>query len=311
MNIKRAIVTGATGMIGVNLINYLLDINVEVLAIVRNNSKKISLLPKNGKIKIIECDLSNLSSLQIDKNYEYDCFFHLGWEGTIGDSRNDMYLQNRNVKNTIDAVNLAYNYGCVTFIGAGSQAEYGNKTTKLSQEMVTNPVTGYGIAKLCAGQMAKILCEKYNIKYNWCRILSIYGPFDGNSTLIFSLVDKLHKNTLFNTTEGKQEWDYLYVKDAVKALYMIAINGIGGKIYNIGSGKTRLLKEYIEIVKNLINPSFNIGYGNIPYSENQLMYLCANIDELTQDTGFVPSVEFEKGIEETVKWYLENRNEKN
>ena len=73
---NKAIITGATGMIGVALINLLLKEDYEIIAIVRPNSKKISNIPISENVKIIECDLSNISSLS---NMLSDCdiFFPL------------------------------------------------------------------------------------------------------------------------------------------------------------------------------------------------------------------------------------------
>ena len=53
------------------------------------------------------------------------------------------------------------------------------------------PENGYGIAKLCAGQMSRILCEQKQIEHIWTRILSIYGPYDGENTMIMSSIGKL------------------------------------------------------------------------------------------------------------------------
>ena len=49
-----------------------------------------------------------------------------------------------------------------------------------------------------------------------------------------------------------------------------------------------------------------LGIGKLPYNQNQVMYLCADIEELTKDTGFVPEYTFEKGIQETVAWQIES-----
>ena len=59
-------------------------------------------------------------------------FYHFGWDGTFGNSRNNMYGQNLNVKYALDAVKAAKATGCHTFVGAGSQAEYGRFEGKLS-----------------------------------------------------------------------------------------------------------------------------------------------------------------------------------
>ena len=68
----------------------------------------------------------------------------------------------------------------------------------------------------------------------------------------------------------------------------------------------RPLKEYIEIMGQAIDSTISIGFGDIPYSPNQVMYLCADITDLKEDTGFEPQYTFEKGILETIEWCKEN-----
>ena len=65
MLMKKAIVTGASSMIGVALINFLLIEDYEIIAITRPNSKKIDNIPKDENVSIVECDLSNLTSSEI------------------------------------------------------------------------------------------------------------------------------------------------------------------------------------------------------------------------------------------------------
>ena len=73
-----------------------------------------------------------------------------------------------------------------------------------------------------------------------------------------------------------------------------------GKIYVIGSGKVRELREYIQVMTNGVKFEKRVGLGDIPYAEKQVMHLEADISELTKDTGFVPQVGFEEGIERTI-----------
>lgn len=72
----KVVITGATGIIGRALIDYLLEKNIIILAIIRENSNKQ--LPKHKNIKVIKCDLKNMSNLKIEKE-RYDIFFHLAW----------------------------------------------------------------------------------------------------------------------------------------------------------------------------------------------------------------------------------------
>ena len=296
---SKAIITGASGMIGSALIKLLLKEDYEIIAIVRPNTKKLKNIPKNNKINIIECDLSNLKSL-LNKFSDCDLFFHFGWIGTMGNARNDAELQLRNIDYTLDAIHLAKNAGCHTFVGAGSQAEYGFVDEKLSPTTSTNPITGYGIAKYSAGKLSRLLAEQLGIKHCWGRILSVYGPGDNNS-MITNCIYSILNDVEFKTTNGDQMWDYLYCDDCAQAFYDIAKNGVNGKVYTIGSGVVKPLKEYIKIIRNLINPNFEIGFGKIDYYPNQVMYLCADISELTEDTGFVPTISFEEGIKNILK----------
>ena len=87
---------------------------------------------------------------------------------------------------------------------------------------------------------------------------------------------------------------------------MLGEKGKDGKIYCIGSGKTRKLADYIRIMRDTVTPDQEIALGAVPYNEKQVMYLCADITELQQDTGFEPKVDFEIGIRETVEWVRKN-----
>jgi len=302
---KSAIITGGTGMLGLALVRLLISKNVKVLMLIRPNSKKKDNIPKSPLVSTIECDLKDLANAPIHGDEKYDVFFHFGWDGTYGDSRNDMYLQNKNVQYTIDAVHLAEKLGCTTFLGTGSQAEYGRVAdgVKISPSLPAFPENGYGIAKLCAGQMSRIECKKLGIKHIWVRILSTYGPFDGPQTMVMSGIIKMLNGERPQYTKGEQMWDYLYCDDAANAFYCAAEKGVDGSIYCIGSGEVRPLREYITIIRDTVKPDQEIGFGEVPYFDKQVMYLCADIENLTKDTGFKPQISFEEGIKKTVEWY--------
>lgn len=293
---KRAIITGATGAIGTALINELIQNNIEVMVICREGSERNGRIPENSLVTKVFCDLKDLESLQNNTGKEYDVFYHFAWEGTTGAARNDMYLQNRNVKYALDAVNAAKRFGCRTFIGAGSQAEYGRVEGLLKPDTPAFPENGYGIAKLCAGHMTRELALQLEMAHIWVRVLSVYGPNDTPNSMVMSTVNKLRNNITPQFTKGEQKWDYLYSEDAARAFYLLGEKGIGGKTYVLGSGKARELKEYIKDIQSAINPGCNIELGVIPYAKKQVMHLQADITELKNDTGFEPVVQFKDGI---------------
>ena len=304
----RVVITGPTGAIGHALIEQCIKNGDEVLAICRQGSTRIKTLPQNSKVSVLE-----LSLCDYEKHIEevkapvapYDVFYHFAWESTTGASRNDTDSQSLNIRYALSAVKLAAFFGCKSFIGAGSQAEYGRVEGALKPDTPAFPENGYGIAKLCAGQLTRILCGQLGIKHNWTRILSVYGPYDGEKSMVISSLRKMINGEEALFTKGEQEWDYLFSEDAAKAMHLIAQKGIGNKTNVIGSGKTRRLMDYITVMDQKVNPAVHPVLGAVPYADKQVMYLCADISELTEDTGFVPTVEFEEGIEKTIQYVKE------
>lgn len=107
-------------------------------------------------------------------------------------------------------------------------------------------------------------------------------------------------------TKGEQIWDYLYNKDAARAFRLIAEKGKDGAVYCLGSGKTRMLKDYIYAIRDAVDPGLDIGIGELDYYPDQVMHLEADLSDLTKDTGFYPEYSFEEGIRETVAWVKEH-----
>lgn len=299
----RVVISGATGAIGIALVRKCIDEGHEILVICHKGSERIKRLPQSPLVTVLELDLDEYRDFTPDSLCpKYDVFYHFAWNGTIGNIRNDTKVQYENIGYALDAVRLAARLGCHTFIGTGSQAEYGRVNGTLSANTPTFPENGYGIAKLCAGQMTRLLCGQLGIRHIWTRILSVYGPYDGEKTMIVSAIKKLLHGETPEFTKGEQQWDYLYSDDAAKAMLLLGENGKDGSIYCIGSGKTRRLSEYITILRNMINPELPLKLGAIPYADKQVMYLCADIEALRRDTGFCPTIEFEDGIKKTIEW---------
>ena len=297
---KTAVVTGPTGAVGTALCRELLDNGIRVFAVCRPDSPRVAALPVHPMLQVMACDISALRRLSEMIPNGADAFFHLAWAKTTGEGRNDMIAQNENVRYTLDAVAAAEALGCRVFVGAGSQAEYGRAEGVLRPDTPCFPENGYGMAKLCAGQMSRVACEQRGIDHVWARILSIYGPHDGAGSMVSSVITKLLRREKPALTAGEQLWDYLYADDAARALYLLALSGKSGKVYPLGSGRAQPLKAYIEAIRDAIDPSLPLGFGEIPYAPLQVMHLQADISALTADTGFTPDTDFAEGIRATI-----------
>jgi len=309
MEIKQAIVTGATGCVGAGLIRVLLANHIHVTAIIRPYSNGHRILPKDNNLDIIACDLSDLDRLKEQIGVEQDYFFHLGWSGTYGDDRIKEEMQMKNVQYTLDAVRTAEALHVKVFVGVGSQAEYGFSDEILSPESPCNPETAYGKAKLAANIESRALCKELGIRHEWARLFSVYGPADKPHTLVMSTLNKMLQNEPLDFTKGEQIWDYLYAEDVGDALLRIALFGTDGKTYCVGNGQSQTLRSYIETMKEIANPSAELHFGALPYFSHQVMHMEVDIKELKRDTGFVPRISFEEGIRRTLAWIKENKQE--
>lgn len=314
---KNVIITGATGMLGAHVAAILLGQGVNVTAIVRPMSEKMrnleSLEVKEtaeirdmGKLNVVECSLWDLPTLRDKLGWEHDTFFHFGWGHTFGPGRNDAAKQESNIKAAIDAVHLAYEAGCKTFIGAGSQAEFGIVSGNLSDELPKDPITGYGIAKLAAGRLTALECKNLGMRQCWCRILSCYGPGDNDYTMVMSAIRTMLKGERMKFSPAEQVWDYIYAEDCARAFIAVGESGVDQKAYTIGSGEQRLLRDYIYAIRDAINPTLDVGIGERDYNPNQVMHLVADINDLVADTGYRPETSFEDGIRKTVEWAKKN-----
>lgn len=306
--IKSAVVNGALGSVGLALVEKLLSKGIETYAVVYPGEPRISILPKAARI--VSCDMREIAKLKEKIESPVDAFFHLAWMGTIGTGRDDMLLQTENIRCAVEAAKVAAELKCQVYVGVGSQAEHGRVEGLVKPETPCFPTTGYGMAKLCAGQMTRVVCKQLGIRHVWARILSVYGPNDGPLSVTSVIMDKLMAGEKPSLTAGEQLWDYLYADDAAEGLYCMALSGRDGAVYPLGSGQVRTLQAYFEMIRDAVDPALSLGLGEVSYAPNQVMHLQADLTTLTADTGFSPKVSFEDGIKETVRVRKANMTKK-
>ena len=295
----KVAITGPTGMIGSELTNQLLTQGHEVIAIVNPHSSRLSNLPTSSRLKVIRCDINNFDSIMGLESC--DLFYHLAWKSSNVMDRDQVYDQVDNIRISLDSVRLAKSWGAKKYIGAGSQAEYGPVNGMITSKTPISPESGYGSAKYASERLCRILCNNIGIDFCWTRIVSVFGKNDADHTLIKYLINSIEKGVKPSLTKCEQTWDYLYSKDAADALIGIGIKGFNGKIYLIASGESRPLKEYVIAVRDIINPSCELGFGEKDYYPHQPMFLSVDISDLKKDIDFSPKYSFEDGIRDIIK----------
>lgn len=298
---KDVIVTGATSFIGIALIRELYDRGTGVTAVVRPGSRRMPLLRALfPRLCIVECGLPELEQAKLPEK-EYRALYHIGWSSDFENSRYNLEGQLRNVEYCAAAVRLAAKYHCTDFLCVGSQAECGVVSEPLNAETPDNPMTAYAEAKCAAYDRTRRLCAEEGVRQFWPRLLSAYGPYDRASTMVMSCIQACREKRILELTPAEQIWDYVYVSDVAKALSAITEKGEPGKRYAVGSGAGLPLREYIIRISEIMGfPELQKGIGKKEYAPNQVMYLVADIGELTRDTGFAPEADFSRGIQELV-----------
>lgn len=296
-----AVISGATGAIGRALILELCQNGVRVLALVRREARTEN-LPTHPLLEVKYCSLADLSTVSCDTGQKFDVFYHLAWAGTSGKAREDVPLQITNITYAADAVLAAKRLGCSRFIGVGSQAEYGRVTGALTPETPAFPETAYGSAKLAAGQLTRLIAENHGLSHAWVRVLSVFGPADGEGSLVSTAIREMSARHPPPFTAATQIWDFLYAGDAARALFLLGELSTSEKIYVLGSGTPRPLRAYIEEIRDVVAPGLHLRFGELPFASGQVMHLEADISALTRDTGWRPQIPFADGIRKTALW---------
>lgn len=278
----------------------LLAEGVTVYAVTHPGSARAALLPQDARLHVVPCDAAELAALPELIPEKADAFFHFAWAHTIGPGRNDMPAQIENIRYTIAACRAAA--GLPGLYRGWQPGRVWPRGGCADRADPCFPENGYGMAKLCAGQMSRVECQRQGVAHIWTRILSVYGPHDGPATMISGTIRKLLHGEKPALTAGIQQWDYLYAADAAAAFYALAVSGQDGRVYPLGSGTARPLKDYIEALRDAIDPALPLGLGEVPYGPLQVMHLQADTSALQEDTGWRPATPFEEGIRETIEW---------
>ncbi len=295
------VITGATSFIGVELISYLLQCNEKVIAVCRPQSKGLSKIPSCAKI--IYSEMSGYEELH-KKIESADIFVNLAWEGTGHDDRDFAKIQKENIDNTLAAIFSAKRMGCKVFVESGSQAEYGICSSIITEETPCKPFSAYGKAKLEVKNRGFSLAEELGIKYVHLRIFSVFGENDHPWTLVMSSLDKMLANNPVELGLCTQNWNFLYVKDAVKQITRLCDHVLESKeleheVYNIASNDTRPLKDFLETMKRLAHSSSELKYGSIV--QKNVVSLFPDITKTARATSFIREYSFEEVISHMIE----------
>ena len=291
-------------MIGISLCQYIAALNdCMVYAVCREGSIGLNKLPANKNIEVVFSDLEHINNIAkvIEKA---DVFINLAWTNTDHDGRNSAFLQSINVEYAKEAIRVAVLKGCKLFVEAGSQAEYGFIQDLITEETPCNPEVEYGKAKLSVLKEGSLLCNSLGIKYLHLRIFSTFGENDRPWTLIMSAIDKMQKNESLELSSCTQLWNYLYVSDCVKQIfllceYVLSKSDYKNGVYHIASKDTRPLKDYLDEMKSVLCSTSVLNYGS--FIPSKRVSLNPSVAKTEVAIGFINEVSFAEAIKLIIK----------
>jgi len=300
---KRAIVTGANGFVGRYLVEALMKKDYEVWAVIRDESEDISFWKDSGP-HIVYCDLSEIVSLRerVSEDTNGSVFYHLAWAGSSGEARKNYELQLRNTSACANAVKAAKSLGCTRFIGAGSVTELMYNDYLRQKGSQPEMVACYAIGKMAAEYITRCVCADEGIEYNWTHISNFYGIRDQTNNFINFLIKNYLNGKTPALTAGEQYTDFTYVSDVARALIAVGEQGVAGSTYYIGYGRPRPLKEFVLFIRNAVDPQLDSGLGKKEFLALPIDYNKVDVKKLQRETGFLPEISFEQGIQYTIDW---------
>ncbi len=300
MTLKKILIIGGTGFIGYHLAK---------LCSKQYQTTSLSLsLPmrsrKCSNIKYIICDISKKSDLEKKIKDKFDIVINLG--GYINHTNKNLAIKTH-LKGCQNLVNFFNDKNIRIFVQIGSSTEYGKQKSPNIENNNGKPNTVYAQSKLKA---TKYLCKFYKknkFPFVVLRFYQVYGPNQNKDRLVPMVIKSSLNDTEFNCSSGVQGKDFLYVSDAVNAIYKCFDNKkIIGKIINIGSGKKITVKRVILKIVKKINAGRPI-FGNLCMRSDEPKNSYPNISRAKNYLSWKPKINLEKGLSKTINFYKKQK----
>ena len=268
----KVLVVGSTGFIGSHIMDNLLrkkDINI--IATTRNieKAKKFSWF-NDKKVNIIEFDISQTNSDVYDRLQRPDIMIHLAWDG-LPDYKNINHIEQNLYKNYFFLRDMISG-GLKDLTITGTCFEYGLKNGCLSEEIKTDPVTSYAIAKDSLRRFLQELQKTKKFNLIWSRLFYVYGNGQSPKSLLSQLNAAINnKEKIFNMSGGEQLRDYLPIEKLAEYIVKIALQNKITGIINCCSGKPISIRNLIENYIKGRNANIRLNFGYYPYPDYEPM----------------------------------------
>lgn len=301
----RTLVTGARGFIGTHLCKELEMKGHEVIK-----------CDVNADRDIVFIDIMDLKMIQnVIEEYQPDVLINLAGQANVGLSwkapQITVQLNTVGLINILEAVRLVDPN--IRVIAVGSSDEYGNLGkygVNVTENTPVKPVTPYAISKLAQELFSQLYVRSYGLNICMIRLFNLGGAGQEKGYLISDFASGIAeieygKKSFLSVGNLDSARDITHVKDACRAIRLVAEKGCAGEIYNISSGTTHRTKKILEMLIHMSSADIDVRVDPVRMRPSDTPVVCGNHDKLTAHTGWQPELGIMEILTDALNYWRE------
>lgn len=309
----KVLITGGAGFIGSNLVHFLIqNTDWEVIVLDKltyaGNLENLKGLDSSKRFNFVRGDI--LDRKLVDECMKgVDVIFHLAAESHVDRSilrPQDFILTN--VVGTHILLESALFHRPKLFINVSTDEVYGSIVDgKFSENSPLSPSSPYSASKASQDLLGQGYFKTFSLPVITTRCSNNYGEYQFPEKLIpLTITNALEGKVVPLYGSGENIRDWIHVRDHVKALYLISLKGKPGEVYNIGGGCERRNIDVVKKILKILRKDENLIKFVKDRPGHDFRY-SLDTSKIEKDIGWKIEIGFEKGLEMTVQWFIENR----
>ena len=297
------IVLGAGGFLGTNLCRWLVASGARVRAFGRR-----FLFPRELEgADLFQGDFSDPLALAAAIE-NHDVVFHLVHATTPQLANQDMVGDvQRSIVSSLVLLDISRRLGVkrIVFVSSGGVVYGPAELIPTPETAPTDPISAYGVSKLAIEKYLALYEHLHGLDYRVLRVANPFGPFQlphKNQGIVAALISRaLNDESIDIWGDGTVVRDYIFVGDVIAALAAAATDQSGTRIFNIGTGQGRSLREVIAAIERQLGQTVQIEWK--PARPVDVPTSVMAVDRAREVLGWVPKTSFEEGLRETIAWW--------